>query len=346
MIFHDQEPLWYDLYTQSDFFIEVTRRYPNWPVEKIKFASSLHLRSLISPVFGLNDQLLIVHSEKNSQHLEQYQQNNYIGVYFWSHALIAADWFRYAEHDPLLEPDLDNLQNTFLIYNRAWSGTREYRLTFANEICRNNLQSQCLTSFSAHDNGVYYKDHVFANTALSANFDNVEDLLPINTHDSNSSADYNNLDYKKCGLEIVLETLFDDTRWHLTEKTLRPIACGRPFILMSTPGSLEYLRSYGFETFSDCIDETYDTIQDPKTRLQAIVTEMLRIASMSTRDKQLLWNTLYKISKKNQQLFFSAQWQNKIENEFFENLNSALLQLSQPPTGQIRKQMMQLNFDA
>ena len=187
---------------------------------------------------------------------------------------------------------------------------------------------------------------MFANTALSANFDNVEDLLPINTHDSNSSADYNNLDYKKCGLEIVLETLFDDTRWHLTEKTLRPIACGRPFILMSTPGSLEYLRSYGFETFSDCIDETYDTIQDPKTRLQAIVTEMLRIASMSTRDKQLLWNTLYKISKKNQQLFFSAQWQNKIENEFFENLNSALLQLSQPPTGQIRKQMMQLNFDA
>ena len=346
VLFHDQEPLWYNLYTQHDFFVEVEKRSPHWSIEKMKFASSLHLRSLTSPVFGLNDQLLIVHSEKNSQQLEQYQQNNYIGVYFWSHALIAADWFRYAEHDPLLEPDLDNLQNTFLIYNRAWTGTREYRLTFANEICRNNLQSQCLTSFSTHDTGVYYKDHVFVNKELLVQFDRVEDLLPPNTHDSNSSADYNNLDYKKSGLEIVLETLFDDTRWHLTEKTLRPIACGRPFILMATPGSLEYLRSYGFETFSDCIDETYDTIQNSSDRLRAVIAEMTRIAAMSDPAKKLLWKKLYKISRKNQQLFFSSTWQNKVENEFFENLNLALSQLLQRPTGQIRKHLVHLDLNS
>ena len=337
VIFHDQEPLDYNLYSHHDFLAQIEKRWSQWPVEKKQFVACLHLRSVIAPRFSFVDQQLIVHSEKNSQQLEQYQQNNFIGVYFWSHALIAADWFRYAEHDTLLKPDLDNLQKTFLIYNRAWCGTREYRLTFTNEICRSNLQSQCLISFSAYDNGVYYKDHVFANKELSVQFVSIEDLLPYNTHDSNASADYNSFDYNKCGLEIVLETLFDDTRWHLTEKTIRPIACGRPFILMATPGSLEYLRSYGFETFNDCIDETYDTIQDPTDRLRAVVAEMTRIARMSDQAKKILWNKLYKISLKNQQLFFSKTWQNKIENEFFENLDSALLQLLQKPTGQIRK---------
>jgi hypothetical protein len=69
----------------------------------------------------------------------------------------------------------------------------------------------------------------------------------------------------------VLETLFDDHRWHLTEKSLRPIACGKPFVLMATPGSLQYLRQYGFKTFDGLIDETYDSIQNPKQRLQAVL---------------------------------------------------------------------------
>jgi hypothetical protein len=47
----------------------------------------------------------------------------------------------------------------------------------------------------------------------------------------------------------VAETVFD-TRIHLTEKTLRPIACGHPFILAAGPGSLKYLQTYGFRTFS------------------------------------------------------------------------------------------------
>ena len=127
---------------------------------------------------------------------------------------------------------------------------------------------------------------------------------------------------------MVLETLFDDSRLHLTEKILRPIACGQPFILAATQGSLEYLRSYGFSTFSGLIDETYDTIMDPLERLQAIVIEMKRIAQLSQKDKHKLYTELEKIASKNKQLFFSTEWQQKIIREYKSNLEVALKQLN------------------
>ena len=86
----------------------------------------------------------------------------------------------------------------------------------------------------------------------------------------------------------MLETLFDDTRWHLTEKSLRPSACGKPFMLAATAGSLQYLRSYGFKTFSGLIDESYDLIVEPHLRLQSIAQEMQRISQLSPNKKYKL----------------------------------------------------------
>lgn len=346
VVFHDQEPLWYNMYSTAELCQELVKRNPTHSKDKIKYMSTLNLRSLTAPVGSFNDQVILVHSEQHSSDLEQYSQNNFIGVYFWSHAMIAADWFRYAEHDPVLDPQLDSIQHDFLVYNRAWTGTREYRIAFANELCRLELYKQCLTSFAPVDSGIYYKNHVFKNTTFAVDLVDIETVLPLNRHDSNNSADYNNLDYRQCGIEVVLETLFDDSRWHLTEKSLRPVACGRPFILMATPGSLEYLRSYGFETFSPWIDETYDSVQDPAKRMQAVLDEMQRISALPASSKQKLWQELYAISQRNKQLFFSKAWQHQIEHEFYTNLNTALTLLSQGPKGNIRRQFLKSTPDS
>ena len=42
--------------------------------------------------------VLLLHSEKQSSNVEQYQQDQFIPVYWWSHGAIALDWFRYARH--------------------------------------------------------------------------------------------------------------------------------------------------------------------------------------------------------------------------------------------------------
>jgi hypothetical protein len=329
MIFHDQELLIYDLYSAEDFKHLTDHRFAHHSSEELKMLiASMHLRSCVVAPIGVYDQVLLCHSEKNSQELDLYQQNGFIGVYYWSHAVIARDWFRFAQRDPMLKPNFDHIVYDFLIYNRAWSGRREYRLTFAEMLANKNLISCCRTSFSEIDNGLHYTQHTFANADLAISRNDLHTLYPVNLSDASSSADYNNKDYAVSAIEVVMETLFDDSRHHLTEKILRPIACGRPFILVATQGSLEYLKQYGFETFDGLINETYDSISDPRQRLEAIVQELERISGMNLDEKKSLWTQLYAISERNQKLFFSDEWQDSIIKEFKDNFDSALTQLT------------------
>jgi hypothetical protein len=284
----------------------------------------------------------LCHSEKNSANLKLYESNGFIGVYWWSHAIIAHDWFRYAIHDLKLIPDFNNINKDFLVYNRAWSGTREYRLLFTELVANHNLIDSCNITFSPVDNKTHYSSYTFENKNLSIQRTDLEKIYPANTASTCASADYNSADYATTGIEIVLETLFDDQRNHLTEKTLRPIACGRPFIMVSTPGSLKYLQSYGFETFDGLIDESYDQITDPVQRLNAVIQEMQRIKNLAHREKMLFWKKLYEIAQRNQQRFFSAEWQNSIISEYLTNLKSSLTEMEKHVTGKYWYQLKKL----
>jgi hypothetical protein len=349
VIFHDQEPLNFDYWTPADF----ERQWKQYAVDTqlnslysetkhVNHQISLHLRGLIYT--NLYDYILLVHSEKNSKEVDTYFQHGFLPVYYWSHAVIAADWFRYANHDPVLQYDTATFTHDFLIYNRAWSGTREYRLTFADRLIQSGLASYCQISFAPIDSGLHYGQHKFVNPELAIARTDLETVLPANTHDSHASADYNNLDYAQTSMEIVLETLFDDSRLHLTEKSLRPIACGKPFMLVATAGSLEYLRSYGFETFGDFIDESYDLETDTVARLNAVIQEMTRISALNLSDKIVLWNQLHKIASRNKQRFFSAEWQASVVQEYVDNMNQALITMNQHCTGKHWKQFQDLNF--
>jgi hypothetical protein len=75
--------------------------------------------------------------------------------------------------------------------------------------------------------------------------------------------------YKKIAVDIVVETAMDYPYNFMTEKTYRPIASGRPFIIVGPYHSLFFLRSLGFLTFPSIIDESYDEILDPEQRFNA-----------------------------------------------------------------------------
>jgi len=338
IIFYDQEPLNFDLYTEPAMFNKLLDSSPNYTDLKEILNEELHQKLLAlveQTVYRSNLKLaigthmydipvILVHSEQRSQNLKKYQDHEFITAYWWSHALISRDWFRYAELDPKLASK--QVTKDFLIYNRAWSGTREYRLKFAELIVENNLSSYCRMGFNPKDQG-HYKDHLFANKKFQIKNTTLENYFMLNNFDSSSSADYVAEDYQNTGIEIVLETLFDDDRLQLTEKVLRPIACGQPFMLAATHGSLKYLHEYGFETFSTLINEDYDNIEDPVLRLEAVVEEMKRIASLPRLEKSRLYSELRKISHRNKQLFFSKEWQELILNEYKTNLNHAIEQL-------------------
>jgi hypothetical protein len=149
-------------------------------------------------------------------------------------------------------------------------------------------------------------------------------LLKNNSIESSASASYCPDDFNNTFISIVLETIFDGNKIHLTEKILRPIACGHPFILAAGPGSLEYLRSYGFKTFDPWIDETYDLETDSVKRLEKIIQSMNNFSKLSLHDKNKIYVELKKISDYNKRWFFSKEFFNQIENELVSNINSAL----------------------
>ena len=332
-IFHDQEPLKFDFWSKQQFYKQAARWFEQGTVKImfnpaiLAYAANLHLRGAIALVNNLYDLTILVHSEQQSKQVDVFRQNGFVPVYYWCHAVIALDWFRYAKNDPKLNFDTKNYQHDFLIYNRAWSGTREYRLCFVDKLISADLVKNCKTSFSPQDNNQHYTNHNFENKNFSPQNSSIESWFVLNTHSAADSADYTCEDYVLSGIEIVLETLFDDTRWHLTEKTLRPIACSKPFILASTPGSLQYLRNYGFKTFQGLIDETYDTISDPCLRLDAIVNEMKRISNLGPQQKIDLYYQLDTVCQYNKQHFFNNIF-DIVVNEYKTNMDKAIITMN------------------
>ena len=284
---YDQEPLNYDYYENlslddlSNSFIE-TRIGQDRPPTDYQRTSNLKL----AHPKHLQKTWILLHSELNSTEVEKYNNTDgYICAYWWSHALISLDWYRFARYDRSLFPG-NNIKKLFLVYCRDTTGTRTYREKFLNSI-KNKKDCQI---------GSFYVDDI----------------------SSDDSAIYNVNDINHTVISIILETIFDD-RIHLTEKTCRALATGHPFILFNGPGSLEYLRSYGFKTFDPIINEHYDTVIDSNERMQCIINEIERLKGL---DKDSI-QQLLEIAEHNKQIFWSKDFREKIITELIDNIKDA-----------------------
>ena len=284
-----------------------------------------YFRNICEVPYHLSDLPIVVHSEQNSSAVKTLQNNGFATVHWFSHGAIARDWFRYAEHDPALQQKNQSHSKRFLIYNRAWSGTREYRLALAGMLAAQGLVPHCLTSLSFVDGGRHYSEHVWRNTAWKSSLV-LEDFFAANMFDSTASADYVTEDYQSQILEIVLETIFDTEAVSLTEKSLRPIATATPFVVAGAPGSLQYLRSYGFETFSPWINESYDHEPNAAKRLSMIVQEMSRLAALSSEQFRVMLQACQHIAYRNRAHFFSYRFQQQIFDEYRNGIQNAVNQ--------------------
>jgi hypothetical protein len=333
---HDQEPL--DFYSyQHQINNECWKNGMYSTVENELLGTNSDIATFERPnrnirmnLYNVHDRAILLHSEKQSSQLDLYKQNYFVPTYYWSHAIIARDWFRYAEHEKFEKKNYNQVK--FLIYNRAWQGTREYRLKFLDLLIDYNLVDFCSTSFNPIDSGIHYCSHDFNNNSWKPN-NKLEKFFIEKNIPSYFSADYDKNDYQNTNIEIVLETLYDDDRLHLTEKSLRPIALRQPFLLAGTHNSLKYLRSYGFKTFDPIINESYDSLQNNQDRMHAILTEMKRISAWTKLEKQKNFVELEKIAKYNQRHFFSKKFFNIVQNELAENFKKSYQELIQLETG-------------
>lgn len=110
--------------------------------------------------------------------------------------------------------------------------------------------------------------------------------------------------YNEYFLEIVAETDILSTNW-ITEKTIKNLYIGKPFILMCGVYSLEKIKSYGFKTFSPWIDESYDNIKNNHLRLEAILKEIDRISKLSYTELTIMHNEMQHIFEHNRNVYLT-----------------------------------------
>lgn len=92
--------------------------------------------------------------------------------------------------------------------------------------------------------------------------------------------------YEKTFFELVTETLgaldHDDT-FDISEKTIKPILMGHPFMILSTKNFLKNLRDLGFLTFGDLIDESYDDHNNVTDRVRIICQNLDRLNMIESK---------------------------------------------------------------
>jgi hypothetical protein len=78
--------------------------------------------------------------------------------------------------------------------------------------------------------------------------------------------------YNQANFNLVVETDIDyEYGFFLTEKTVKCLITGMPFLTLATPHFLKHLRELGFHTYGELWDESYDDELDYIKRVDKIV---------------------------------------------------------------------------
>lgn len=105
--------------------------------------------------------------------------------------------------------------------------------------------------------------------------------------------------YTDTWFSLVTETIFDYPYTFRTEKIYKPILMAHPFIVAANRGYLKDLRNAGFKTFGHLIDEHYDQIDCPHTRIERIIDSVRGISDHLGAAN--FWEASRDICKYNQQ---------------------------------------------
>lgn len=108
--------------------------------------------------------------------------------------------------------------------------------------------------------------------------------------------------YRECFCYIISESLFAYPFGHFADKTITSIKCFRPFILLSTPHTLEYMKKLGFKTFNDFWDESYDAEEDHKIRFKKILELIDYIDQLTIEQCQDIYEKMIPILEHNHKM--------------------------------------------
>lgn len=159
-----------------------------------------------------------------------------------------------------------------------------YRWTHSFKGSTRTIEPKAFTSFNRRK--TIYRDRFYRylqqNNLLDQgyctfawdNYNNLSEILPKEYEGDQGYAATEDLisdGYAAANFDVIFETTsIDDNRCFVTEKTVRALAQGQPFVIYNGPGTLNLLQQWGFQTYSTLWDESYDREYNCDVRFQKI----------------------------------------------------------------------------
>jgi len=289
-VFYDQEPL--DRNRTKNFFDQFVQTY-------------------VGPT-------VLVHSEYSSEDVTWLENTyNFKSCYYFFHGWAALDWYRGYNRTFLHQPK--NIQHTFMCLNNIVGGERQHRLELFSKLGERQLiEKNCVSMPAVCPYEKQSVKQLLKNKNLFV--PNIQLPLTVDSYDDYANNSHQINHWKQSSeslIHLVTETVYKGHKNHLTEKTFKPIVLQQPFIIVGNQGSLRYLRKYGFKTFADVWDESYDDADDNR-RINKIA-DLLEFLEHS--DKQKLYEQCLPIVKHNYDWFYSGAFERVLWDELLEMVN-------------------------
>jgi len=310
IFFHDQEPIHLDIH--KPLFDEIVNRNQDLDFDRGGFGKAL------------------ITSEWNSEFVDAlvstYDWKHY---YYFFHGWASLDWFRgYNQTFLMPEPEERTITHGFISPNRIIGGRRDHRVLMMYHMIKLGIENSWIScprvcpveGQDIADISAKWINH-YPDIADTFNQSSLPLCFPGETDHPMHSCWLSLFDESACSLAYVInETVYFGKRNHLTEKTFKPICLKMPFVMASSAGSLKYLRSYGFKTFGDFWDESYDDETDDIKRMEMIANLLKKLDAMPQDEKQKLFDSMRDIVEHNHQHFYNGAF----EKILWEELTSML----------------------
>ena len=165
-----------------------------------------------------------------------------------------------------------------------------------DQLCRHNLLDRSLVSIWGDVNYTSPEIALLEDPILQTNKTNVSmaGITGLRNGVSMSHSIPTGI-YQNSWYSIVAETNEHYSNF-ITEKTAKPLFEKRVFVLFGSQGLLSRLRSFGFQTFGNIIDESYDNEPNDQRRWKMAFDQVVKLANS---DPVLVYNQLDQVLQNN-----------------------------------------------
>jgi hypothetical protein len=171
-------------------------------------------------------------------------------------------------------------------------------------------------------------DHIFESEGLEflpeSNYTHSVHQVRYHGHKMNLSQVVPFVVYNDSYYSVVAETNAVNEFNFYTEKIVKPILGRRLFVAIAGQGYLQRLRSVGFKTFSDVIDESYDCEPDATQRWQMAMDQ---VKFLTEQDPVEIYAKIKHVVDHNQRVMLDTDW--------YQNLTRQLITVIAPYLGSV-----------